>query len=178
MFKKILFLTANILLIKSTDSTYLRELKRARTCPTCPPCTECDTKRGTCSIPLTGSCKINNLNGVCTSGLCNTQITWPEIPLKKCQSYNCPTSGVCSIVDLFDGSECTYPGSGLHSFCLSTGCKVVIEALTETLPSYNVGCLSLPDGINCDTNLNLLDGETCQSEICKFPDGKYNGILP
>ena len=62
MFKQFLFILVNLSLASAT----LRQLKRVRTCPTsCPPCVECDTKRGTCSLPLTGSvCKINNL-GVC-----------------------------------------------------------------------------------------------------------------
>ncbi len=180
MFKKILFLTANILLIKSTDSTYLRELKKARTCPTCPQCTSCDTKRGTCSLPLTGStCQINNLSGTClATGICNTNPIVPPVPLKKCQTYNCPTADTCAITYLNDGSDCTIPGNVLHSYCLNDGCKPVIEALPKTLPAYNFGCYGLPDGILCDTNLNLFDGEICQGDICKFPDGRYNGVLP
>lgn len=179
MFKKLLFLTANCILIKSIKSNSLRELKRVRTCPaTCPPCTECDTKRGTCSLPLTGSCQINNINGVCTSGVCNTQIVVPDQPLKKCEKYQCPSTGTCTIVPLIDGSDCTYPGNGIHSYCLPDGCKPVLEGLSITLPSYNFGCLGFPDGINCDTNHNILDGETCQDGICKFKDGNYNGILP
>lgn len=177
MFKKLLFLTANCILIKSIKSISLRELK-IKTCSSCPQCTQCDPKRGTCSIPITGSCQINNINGVCTFGVCNTQITVPPQTLQKCQTYQCPSTGTCTIVPLLDGSDCTYPGNVVHSFCLSTGCTAVIEALAKTLPAYNFGCLGFPDGVSCDTNLNVLDGETCQGGICKFPDGHYNGILP
>jgi hypothetical protein len=173
MFKTLAILILNLTLV----SSHLRELK-IRTCSACPQCTQCDTKRGTCSIPLSGSCQINNINGVCVSGACNTQITVPPVPLKKCQSYQCPPSGTCSIVSVIDGSDCTFPGNVVHSFCLSNGCTAVIEALPKTLPAYNFGCLGFPDGVSCDTNLNVLDGETCQGGICKFPNGNYNGILP
>ena len=160
MFKKLIFILVNFSLASAT----LRQLKRVRTCPAvCPPCSQCDTKKGICSIPLTGSiCKINNLDGICSSaGICVQQPQLPPVPLKKCQTYNCPT-----------------PDNGIHSFCINNGCKVVIEALTVTLPTYNVGCLGFPDGILCDTNHNLFDGESCQGEICKLPNGQYNGVLP
>lgn len=180
MFKKLLFLTANFILIKSINSTSLRELKRVRSCPaTCPPCTQCDTKRGTCSTLLNFvTCQSNSLSGVCTTGVCNTEITLPPTQLQTCETYQCPQSGECSIINLIDGTDCTFLGSPLHSYCLPDGCKPVLEGLTTTLPEYNVGCLNLPNGINCDTNLDLVDGETCKDGICKLVDGNYNGLLP
>ena len=177
MFKQFIFILVNLSLASAT----LRQLKRVRVCPTsCPPCVECDTKRGTCSLPLTGSvCKVNNLDGTCSSaGICVQQSQLPPVPLKKCQTYNCPTPDTCSVVYTNDATDCTYPGNGVHSYCLNNGCKAVIEALTVTLPSYNVGCLGFPDGVLCDTNLNLFDGESCQNELCKLPNGQYNGVLP
>ncbi len=158
----------------------LRELKKVRTCPaTCPPCTQCDSKKGTCSILSNFvTCNSNTLSGVCILGKCNTQVSLPLEPLQKCQTYQCPVSGTCSIVDAIDGSDCSFPGAGLHSFCVATGCKPILDGLTTTLPFYNVGCMGLPDGILCDTNHDLLDNESCQNGICKFPDGTYTGLLP
>lgn len=176
MFKTFAILLLNLTLV----SSHLRELKRVRQCPaSCPACTQCDTTKGTCSIPLNfNQCNLNNINGVCVSGMCKTNINLPKDPLQKCQTYQCPTSGTCSIINLNDGTDCTFPGNPLHSYCLTSGCNVVLEGLTITLPQYNTGCLGLPNEINCDTNHNLLDGETCQENVCKFPDGTYNGILP
>lgn len=175
--------TILLLLINSSfiQSKNIRQLKLKLCTSTCPMCTQCDTKRGTCSLPLTGSiCQINNVNGVCTSnGICDTQVNpSPPQPLKKCQTYNCPTPNTCSIIYTNDGSDCTFTGNALHSFCINDGCKAVIEALPNTLPAYNIGCLGLPDGVLCDTNLNLFDGESCKNEICKLPNGQYNGVLP
>jgi hypothetical protein len=177
MFKYFWLLFINFSVLKAQT---IRQLKFKACATTCPACTQCDTKRGTCSIPLTGStCQINSINGFCTStGICNTQTNPPPIPLKKCQTYNCPTSTSCSVIYLNDGSDCTFPGNGIHSFCINDGCKAVIEALPTTLPAYNIGCLGLPDGVLCDTNLNLFDGEFCKNEICQLPNGNYNGVLP
>jgi hypothetical protein len=175
MFKKLILVG---LINLSFINAYIRNLK-IRVCPTCPICSQCDIKRGTCSIPLTGtSCQLNNLNGVCTSsGICNTDNV-PPVQLKKCQTYSCPTPNTCSIIYTNDGSDCTFPDNGIHSFCINDGCKAVIEALTTNLPAYNIGCLGLPNGVLCDTNLNLFDGESCQNEVCKLPNGLYNGVLP
>lgn len=171
MYKKLIFLLIQATLITA---------KRIRTCPVCPVCTQCDGKKGTCSIPLTGTtCQINNNNGFCTaSGVCNTQSLQPPQPLKKCQTYNCPTPETCAITYTNDGTDCTFPGNGVHSFCINNGCKAIIESLPKTLPAYNIGCLGLPDGVLCDTNLNVFDGESCKNEICTFPNGQYNGVLP
>jgi hypothetical protein len=179
MYKLFTLLIINFSLV---NANFIRQL-RLKLCTTqCPVCVKCDTKRGTCSLPLTGSaCQINNLSGTCSSsGVCVAQSTNPQPPqpLKKCQTYNCPTVDTCSITYLNDGSDCTMDGNILHAYCLNDGCKPVIEALPKTLPAYNFGCYGLPDGILCDTNLNLFDGETCQNGICKFPNGQYNGVLP
>jgi hypothetical protein len=176
--KTLLLLSLNLSAVLSNNN--LRELKKARTCPSCPQCTTCDTKRGTCSLPLTGTvCQINNLSGVCSAaGVCISQTSVPPVPLKKCQTYNCQTGGSCTITYLNDGSDCTFVGNAIHSYCINDGCKAIIEALPNTLPAYNMGCLGLPDGVLCDTNLNLFDGETCQNEICKMTNGQYNGVLP
>lgn len=146
---------------------------------TCPDCVQCDTKKGICSLPLTGNvCVINSLNGFCSSnGICVASISGQTTPLQKCQTNFCTQDGTCSIVYLNDGSDCTTPSSAFHSFCVNNGCKLFIEALTKTLPAYNIGCNGLPDGILCDTNLNVMDGETCQNGICKFANGIYNGVL-
>jgi len=174
MFKKLMLLAIYLPNVFAN----LRELK-IRTCPTCPPCTQCDSKRGTCTIPLNYvSCEKNSLNGVCISGFCNTQITLPIDPLEKCQAYQCPQSGICNVINLNDGTDCTFVGNAIHSYCLKNGCKAVLDGLTPTLPNYNIGCLGLPDGLLCDTNENFFDDEECKNEICQFPDGRYNGILP
>lgn len=176
MFKQFIFILVNLTIASAT----LRQLK-LKSCPAaCPPCVQCNIKRGICSLPLTGStCQINNLDGICSSGgICVTQQNIPPVPLKKCQTYNCPTPSTCAVIYTNDGTDCTFPGNALHSFCINDGCKVIVEAVPKTLPAYNMGCLGLPDGILCDTNLNLFDGETCQGEICKLPNGQYNGVLP
>lgn len=177
MFKFISFILINLSLINANN---IRQLKLKTCVTTCPVCTQCDTNKGTCSLPLTGTtCQINNVNGFCTSaGICNIQNNQPPTPLKKCQTYNCPTPNSCSIIYLNDGSDCTFPGNGIHSFCINDGCRAVIEAIPKTLPAYNIGCLGFSDGVLCDTNLNLFDGETCKNEICKLPNGLYNGELP
>jgi len=177
--KTILLLTVNVAL----SSALLRNLKNGnpKTCASaCPVCVQCDTKKGICSVPLTGTtCQFNSLNGVCSSqGICDISTNVPTVPLQKCQTNFCPSGGSCTIMYLNDGSDCTTAGAPFHSFCINDGCRVVVEALTKTLPAYNIGCNGLPDNMLCDTNLNVLDGETCQNGICKFPNGQYNGVLP
>lgn len=179
MIKKIILLLASNLVL---GESYLRNLKKGlpKTCvSTCPVCVQCDTKKGQCLTPLTGnSCKVNGLDGICSSkGICDLPSNGPVVTLKPCQINNCPLGGSCTIMYLNDGSDCTSVGAPFHSFCINDGCRVVVEALTKTLPEYNIGCNGLPDNMLCDTNLNVLDGETCQNGICKFTNGLYNGLL-
>jgi len=57
-------------------------------------------------------------------------------------------------------------------------CQPFLHGLTETAPHYNTGCEFMKDGTNCDTNEDLEDGETCLDNVCVFPDGSYEGLIP
>lgn len=155
-----------------------------QTCPLkCPSCMKCDTKRGTCTLPRDYvSCFTKtspSLPGYCYAGTCNSQMSLSPVvtSLKSCQVYSC-INNVCSLKNQVDGTDCSVVGAALHSICLSGVCKPVILGLGETFPLQNTGCLGIPNGTPCDTNDILHDGETCQNNVCKFPDGSYYGYLP
>ena len=154
-----------------------------QTCPIrCPSCMKCDTKRGTCTLPRDYvSCftkKSPSLPGYCYAGTCNAQMSLlPAVTLKSCQVYSC-INNVCSLKNQVDGTDCSVVGAELHSICLSGVCKPVIVGLGDTFPLQNTGCVGIPNGTPCDTNDILHDGETCQNNVCKFPDGSHYGYLP
>ena len=100
-------------------------------------------------------------------------------PLPRGQ--NCLSSnpgGECSLL-----TSVTPDDMPFHVFCFATkqvngNCFPVIDALTGTVPDYNSGCWGYREGTLCDTNGNTNDGERCNLNVCKFPDGSYNGVLP
>lgn len=156
----------------------------SQTCPLkCPSCTRCDPKRGTCSLPRDFvSCLTKStpaLPGYCYAGVCNSQVSLSPVvtSLKPCQMYSC-LNNVCTLKNKPDGTDCSVAGAALHSICVTGVCKSVVLGLSETFPLQNIGCLGQPNGVNCDTNDVLHDGETCQGGVCKFPDGSFYGYIP
>lgn len=149
----------------------------SQTCPLkCPSCTRCDAKKGTCSLARDFvTCTTKGVAGVCFAGGCNTKISIASTTIGKCQTYNCPPSGPCSLVSKPDGSDCTPLNVEYESICLGGICNRVWLGLGETFPYQNIGCKNKPNGAVCDTNHVLTDGETCVDGICKFPDGTYYG---
>jgi len=157
------------------------DAKVARPCPLkCPTCTMCDVAKGTCTLPRDFvTCTSKTLPGVCMAGGCNTKLRLPKpiIGLNKCQTYNCPVSGLCVKKSKPDGTDCSSIDAEFHSACVSGVCKKVIDALVEPMPFSNIGCFGLPDGTICDTNESFIDGEKCVGGVCKFPDGTYYGYI-
>jgi hypothetical protein len=156
----------------------------AQTCPLrCPSCMKCDPEDGTCSLPRDFvSCSTKTrpaLPGYCYAGVCNAQLSLSPVvtSLKSCQLYSC-LNNVCTLKNKPDGTDCTVEGAELHSVCVTGVCKPVVFALSETFPLQNIGCLGQPDNVQCDTNDILNDMESCQSGVCKFPDGSYYGYVP
>ena len=158
----------------------------AQTCPLrCPSCLKCDTKRGTCTLPRDfvrcSTKSIPTLPGYCYAGLCNSQLTLSPVvappALKACQRYSC-VGNTCTLSNQPDGIDCSVEGAAAHSVCVTGVCKNVVFALSEEFPLRNIGCIGIENGTPCDTNDILNDGETCQSNICKFADGSYYGYAP
>lgn len=155
----------------------------SQTCPLkCPSCMKCDVKKGTCSLPRDFvSCLTKttpSLPGYCYGGVCNSQMSLsPVVVLKTCQRYSC-LNNVCNLQNVVDGTDCSVVGAATHSICVSGVCKPVLLGLSETFPLQNIGCIGKQNGLQCDTNDVLHDGETCQNNICAFPDGSYYGYVP
>lgn len=157
----------------------------APVCPLkCPSCTKCDTQKGTCSLPRDFvTCTSKTLPGVCYAGVCNTKVTLTPLPAKtvgKCTNYNCDSiTGVCTFTTRPDGYDCSTIGALTHSVCKTGVCTNVVLGLSDPaiFPWRNVGCVGIPNGTPCDTN-DIFDGETCQNNVCTFPDGSYYGYLP
>jgi hypothetical protein len=151
-------------------------------CPLrCPSCTRCDSKKGTCTLARDFvTCLKGGVAGTCFAGTCNTQLSLPAVKASnKCQTYSCPVSGTCSLISAPDGTDCTPSNAiGYESICLKGVCKRVWLGLGETMPFQNIGCIGKPNGEVCDTNHLLVDGETCQNGVCRFPDGSYYGYVP
>lgn len=149
-------------------------------CPAkCPACTKCDPKKGRCSIARDFvSCTKNTVPGVCFAGTCSTQISLPLVKASnKCQTYSCPASGVCSLITAQDGTDCTPANVIYESICLSGVCQRVWLGLGGEMPYQNTGCIGKPNGAVCDTNELFTDGETCQNNVCRFPNGNYYGYV-
>lgn len=162
--------------------TCIVDTKRVPVCPNlCPPCTKCNPKKGTCTEPLDFvNCTTNAVSGVCFAGTCNTKIS---LPIKKasnqCQTYSCPVSGVCKLKTAPDGTDCTPLNAiGYEAVCIKGACKPVWLGVTEEMPIQNIGCVGKANGVMCDTNHVITDGETCQNGICRYPDGSYYGYIP
>jgi len=151
-------------------------------CPLkCPSCTMCSIKKGTCSLPRDFvSCTKAGVAGICYAGTCNTKLSLPgPVTTNKCQTYNCPTSGTCTLITAPDGTNCA-PLNVLVAFesvCLKGVCQRILPGVTDLMPFRNIGCTGMPDGTVCDTNNVFTDGETCQNGICMFANGKYYGYL-
>jgi len=144
---------------------------------------KCNAKKGTCTeardfVTCTTKGAVA-VPGVCFAGICNPQISLPVVKAAgRCQTYNCPVNGVCSVVSQPDGADCTPNNVAYESICLQGVCKRVWEGLGETFPLQNIGCIGKPNGEVCDTNHLLVDGETCQNNVCIKPDGTFYGYLP
>ena len=152
----------------------------SQSCPLrCPSCTKCDTKKGTCTEARDFvTCTRNGLSGVCFAGMCNTKLKLPtSLASNRCQTYRCPVAGVCNVITASDGTDCTPNNVAYESVCLSGVCQRVWLGLGEEMPFQNIGCVGKPNGAVCDTNHNLIDGETCQNGVCRFPDGTYYGYV-
>lgn len=155
----------------------------SQSCPLkCPSCMKCDVKRGTCTLPRDfTSCltkTVPSLSGVCYGGVCNSQLTLsPKVTLKVCQQYSC-LDNACTLKSMVDGTDCSVVGAATHSICSSGVCKPVLLGLSDTFPLQNIGCIGKLNDLPCDTNDILHDGETCQNNVCKFPDGSYYGYVP
>jgi hypothetical protein len=156
----------------------------SQSCPLrCPSCTKCDPKDGTCSVPRDFvSCLTKTAPssiGYCYAGVCNSQVSLSPVVtnLKPCQMYSC-LNNACTLKNKPDGTDCSVVGAALHSVCVTGLCKPVVLALSETFPLQNIGCLGQANGVQCDTNDVLNDMESCQNNICKFPDGSYYGYVP
>lgn len=156
----------------------------AQSCPLrCPSCTKCDPKRGTCSVPRDFvSCLTKStpaLPGYCYAGVCNAQVSLSPVVrnVRSCQRYSC-VNNVCTLKNQPDGTDCSVEGAAAHSICVTGVCKAIVLGLGETFPLQNVGCIGVPNETPCDTNDILNDGETCQGNVCKFPDGSYYGYVP
>lgn len=156
----------------------------SQSCPLrCPSCTKCDPKRGTCSLPrdfvncLTKTAP--SLPGYCYAGTCNSQLSLSPVVtnVKTCQRYSC-LGNTCTLKNQPDGTDCSVIGAAAHSICLTGVCKPIVVGLADTFPLQNTGCIDIPNGTPCDTNDILHDGETCQSNVCKFPDGSHYGYIP
>jgi hypothetical protein len=159
-------------------------------CPSsCPPCMKCDAFKGTCIAPRDFvSCTIKsvtpNIPGVCYAGICTDTLTLsPPLNASKalgiCQTYNCDLSKKCTFANKKDGTSCLTPSQlGIPPVCVSGVCSNIILGLSALPPYRNIGCLGLQNGLACDTNDVLGDGETCQKGVCKFPDGTFYGLLP
>lgn len=153
------------------------------TCPTsCPACMRCDPWKGTCILPRDFvNCTRNGVPGVCYAGTCTSTLTLsPQLTtsLGICQTYKCNSTNVCVPQNKPDGTDCTSttaPGTKLPSVCISGKCKQVVLGLTDIAPFKNVGCVGLANGVACDTNDVLSDGEVCMDGLCKYPDGTYYG---
>lgn len=152
-------------------------------CPTsCPPCMRCDPWKGLCTLPRDFvNCTKNGLPGVCYAGACSTSLTLTP-PVTKalgiCQTYKCNATNFCVPQNKIDGTDCTSTtqiGAKLPSVCISGKCQQVVLGLTDLAPFRNIGCTGLANGVACDTNDVLGDGETCVDGVCKFPDGTFYG---
>jgi hypothetical protein len=152
----------------------------AQNCPLkCPSCTKCDPRKGTCTLARDFvSCTKTGAAGVCFAGTCNTKISVPSFTINKCQTYSCPQTGVCTLVVRPDGDDCTPLGVAYESVCMSGVCQRVWLGVGEEMPFQNTGCVGKPNGVLCDTNHVLNDGERCVDNICKQTDGNFYGYLP
>lgn len=151
-----------------------------QSCPLrCPSCTKCDPRKGTCTLARDFvTCTKGGASGVCFAGTCNTQLTLPSAKIiNRCQTYSCPQVGECKVITAPDGSDCTPNNVEYESTCIAGVCQRVWLGLGETMPFKNIGCAGKPDGVTCDTNHVLTDGEKCQGGVCKFPDGSYYGYI-
>jgi hypothetical protein len=152
----------------------------SQSCPLkCPSCTRCDPKKGTCSLPRDFvTCTKSGLSGVCFAGTCNTQVTLPiSRATNRCQTYTCPPSGECKLITAPDGFDCTPQNVNYESACMGGVCQRIWLGLGEEMPYKNSGCIGKPDGVTCDTNHLLTDGEKCLGGVCRFPDGSYYGYI-
>lgn len=153
----------------------------SQSCPLrCPSCTKCNPKKGTCTEARDFvTCTKSGVTGVCFAGMCNTKLKLPvSLSSNRCQTYRCPVSGVCNLITVPDGTDCTPLNVAYESVCFSGTCQRVWLGLGEEMPFQNIGCVGKPNGAVCDTNHVLSDGETCQNGVCKFPDGTYYGYAP
>lgn len=159
-------------------------------CPSsCPPCMKCNPFKGTCIAPRDFvSCTIKtvipNKPGVCYAGICTDTLTLSPPLLKAlsiCQTYNCNSTKTCTFSNKIDGTSClaqSQIGVLIPPVCIKGVCSTPVLGLSDLPPYRNIGCLGLQNGLACDTNDVVGDGETCQNGVCKFPDGTFYGILP
>lgn len=151
-------------------------------CPaSCPPCMRCDPWKGACILPRDFvNCTKNGVPGTCYAGTCNTALNLSP-PVTKalgiCQTYKCNSTNVCVPQNKQDGTDCTSTSqiTKVPSVCIRGKCQQIVLGLTELPPFRNIGCTGLPNGVGCDTNDVLGDGETCIDGLCKFPDGSFYG---
>lgn len=151
-------------------------------CPTsCPACMRCDPWKGTCTLPRDFvNCTKNSVPGVCYAGTCtNTLTLTPPLTsaLGICKTYKCNSANECIPQNKQDGTDCTPINTltKLPYVCITGKCKQVVLGLTDLAPFQNVGCIGLANGVTCDTNDVLGDGESCTDGLCKFPDGTFYG---
>jgi len=151
-------------------------------CPArCPSCTKCDARGRGCIEPRDFvTCTKSGVSGVCFAGTCNTQITLPTVKASnRCQTYSCPVSGTCTLINAPDGTDCT-PSNAIdyEAVCIAGACKRIWLGVGEEFPLLNIGCVGRPNGDLCDTNEVFTDGEQCVNSVCKFPNGNFYGYLP
>lgn len=116
----------------------------------------------------------------CVNNVCTRLGSTPRFPAVSMPSRTCTLDEV--------GLPCTMTSTvaplPFHYYCvenedgLAGTCKPFIDALTLSAPHYNVGCQYMKDGTDCDTNDDILDGEKCLNDVCVYPDGTYDGLLP
>ena len=154
-------------------------------CVTCPSCMICDALIG-CTYDNFSPCTVgvNNTNGYCVNGGCNTTIgafvNLPKPPI--CKTYKFTRTVVngtarmsASVANDINGLSCTKPGAILESICMKGGCTPYTLAIDKT--GNPTGCNGLPDGFLCDTNMVFTDGEKCVNQKCVMPT-EPNSLCP
>lgn len=151
-------------------------------CITCPPCMICDPLVG-CTYDNFAKCTSNKLSGYCINGSCNTTIGNLKI-LKPpvCKTYSIVNNSVNGInktivktIDDINGLSCTKVGAILESVCIKGVCTPYTLGVDRL--GQPTGCVGLPDGFLCDTNMVFTDGEKCVNQKCVMPDNPQNLCL-